>query len=106
MWVRCVDCPAAFHLGEQAEVLITVASLPSARLVPEAAVQGFDGKSGRVWSIEGGRAARRTLAFGYRTEDARLAVANEVPETVLIVTDPSPGIAEGRPVRILNGDKP
>jgi hypothetical protein len=54
-YVRCEQCPASFYLGEQAEALIQVATLAKARLVPEAAVSGYDGTKGVVWTIDGGR---------------------------------------------------
>ena len=52
VWVSCKDCPAAFHLGEQAEVFITVGTVTRGLLVPEAAVQGFDGATGRIWTLD------------------------------------------------------
>ncbi len=72
VYVKCEQCPVRFHLGEQAEVLITVATLPKARLVPETAVTGYDGTKGTVWTVENGRLKRRVVSFGHRTEDARL----------------------------------
>ena len=59
VYVKCDVCPVRFHLGEQAEVLIQVATLEKAMLVPEAAVTGFDGSKGTVWTVENGRLARR-----------------------------------------------
>lgn len=106
VWVKCVDCPEAFHLGEQAEVLISVASLSSARLVSEAAVQGFDGHKGRVWVVEQGRLGQREITFSHRTEDARLVVADTVPASFAIVADPVPGLAVGRSARIEAGGRP
>ncbi|HET6518823.1 MAG TPA: HlyD family efflux transporter periplasmic adaptor subunit [Geminicoccaceae bacterium] len=43
VYVRCNDCPADFHLGEQAEVVIDIAELAEARLVPQIAVTGLQG---------------------------------------------------------------
>lgn len=106
VWVRCGNCPTAFHLGEQAEVLITVASLEKARLVPEAAVAGFDGAKGQVWIVENGRAVRRTIAFSYRTEDARIELSHDVPHTIQVIIDPPPGLTEGRAVRIIDSAAP
>jgi HlyD family secretion protein len=106
IWVKCTDCPAAFHLGEQAEVLITVATLPRARLVPETAVQSFDGAKGAVWVVENGRLARRTVAFSYRTEDARFVVAPGAADNLAIVTEAGTGAAEGRPARVIESGKP
>ena len=79
VYVKCEQCPVRFHLGEQAEVLITVATLSKARLVPEAAVTGFDGARGKVWSVENGRLKRRLVSFGYRTEDSRLEIRDGLP---------------------------
>jgi HlyD family secretion protein len=50
VWVKCLQCPGRFHLGEQAEIFIKVADLPRALLVREAAVKGFDGRTGQVFS--------------------------------------------------------
>jgi HlyD family secretion protein len=47
-YVRCDDCPKAFHLGEQAEVVVTVSELAEARLVPQIAVIGLEGRHGVV----------------------------------------------------------
>ena len=106
VWVSCQDCPAAFHLGEQAEVFILVGTLPRALLVPEAAVQGFDGAKGRVWTIENGRLARRMVSIGSRTEDARLEVTDNLADGVRIVAEPGQGFVEGKWVRISEGKAP
>ena len=86
--------------------MIRVATLASARLVPEAAVQGFDGMNGQAWTVENGRIKRRTMRFGHRTEDARLEVTASLPDTIAIVANPGPGIAEGRSARLMGGGKP
>jgi len=102
VYVKCDQCPPRFHLGEQAEVLITVARLAKALLIPEAAVTGFDGGKGTVWTVDGGRLKRRVVAFGHRTEDARLEVRETLPKDVAIVTLVSSTLREGdraRPVR-------
>jgi HlyD family secretion protein len=101
VYVKCEQCPPSFHLGEQAEVLITVAKLDKARLVPEIAVQGFDGAKGTVWIVENGRLKRRTLPFRHRTEDARLEVADGAADQIQIVSEIGSGFREGRPAHIL-----
>jgi HlyD family secretion protein len=55
--------PSRVHLGEQAEFWITVAA-PRQRvlLVPEAAVQGFDGRQGIVWTLRGVNLAYRDMS--------------------------------------------
>jgi HlyD family secretion protein len=100
VYVKCELCPPRFFLGEQAEVLITVAHLDQALLVPEAAVQGFDGTKGTVWTVENDRLRQRTLTFRYRTEDARLEVVDGLPDEAQIVAAIGPGFREGRWARV------
>jgi HlyD family secretion protein len=103
VWLGCTDCPAQMFLGEQAEVRVTTAVLDSALLVPEIAIEGFDGHQGHVWAVQDGRLTRLALVFGRRTEDARVEVVSGLPEGALIVAAPLPGAAgrqpEGRAAR-------
>jgi HlyD family secretion protein len=99
VYVKCEQCPVRFHLGEQAEVLITVATLSKARLVPEAAVTGFDGARGKVWSVENGRLTRRLVSFGYRTEDSRLEIRDGLPQDADVVSQVNSSLQEGRRAR-------
>ena len=105
VYVKCEQCPVRFHLGEQAEVLITVAVLPKAILVPEAAVSGYDGSKGMVWSVESGRLKRRAVSFGHRTEDSRLEITNGLSEGAEVVTQVSASLQEGRAARAMREDK-
>jgi HlyD family secretion protein len=105
VYVKCEQCPVRFHLGEQAEVLITVATLATARLVPEAAVTGYDGTKGTVWSVEDGRLKRRVVSFGHRTEDSRLEVTETLPPGVEIATSVDAAFREGRAARAVREDK-
>lgn len=104
VWIVCELCPAQIYLGEQAEVRITVATLPEALLVPETAVTGFDGHQGRVWVVRGGRLHETPVVFGHRTEDARLEVVSGVPEGARIVTAPAGHMSEGRLARVIRED--
>ncbi len=105
VWIGCDRCPAQPYLGEQAEVRITVATLPQALLVPEIAVSGFDGHQGRVWVVQDGRLTQVPVIFGHRTETARLEIVSGLPEGAQVVTAPVKGLAEGRLARI-TGDAP
>lgn len=100
VWVKCLECPVDFHLGEQAEVIITVAVLPKALLVPELMVSGFDGHAGFVWVAENAAARRVSVTFGQRTLDGRIEVTGGVPPGSEIITAPSTGLKEGRAVRV------
>ena len=103
VWIACDRCPAQVYLGEQAEVRITVATLPEALLVPEIAVSGFDGHRGRVWIVQDGRLAETEVIFGHRTEDARVQVISGLPKGAKVVAAPVKGLAEGRMARITGG---
>ncbi|HQY74693.1 MAG TPA: efflux RND transporter periplasmic adaptor subunit [Aestuariivirga sp.] len=106
VYVKCEQCPSSFHLGEQAEVFITVANLDEALLVPENDVRSFDGTKGEVWTIENGRLARRVLAFRYRTEDSRLEVVGGLPDGAKVALGVPAAAREGRSVRAVAGGSP
>ncbi len=96
VYVKCRSCPLQPVLGEQAEVVIETGRLARARLVPEAAVFGFDGVSGTVWTIEDGRLAQRRVRFAARLADARLAITDGLADAVAVVVRVGPGFAVGR----------
>lgn len=96
VYVKCGQCPEKFHLGEQAEILITVATLERATLVTEAAVDGFDGYRGRIWAVRDGTLHRYSVTFGHRTADARLEIVEGLPEGAQAVTKVNPAMREGR----------
>lgn len=100
VWINCTICPRRAFLGEQAEVRITVAILDSALLVPETAISGFNGHTGKVWIVAGGKLTEVELVFGHRTEDARVEVVSGLPDGARIVSAPVKGLAEGRSARI------
>jgi len=105
VYVICTDCPEDFHLGEQAEVVIAVASLEHANLVPQAAVVGLQGKHGIVWTVENGRLALRPVMFGQRTLDGRLEIVDGVPNGALVVVRLESGLREGRSATVRKGDQ-
>jgi HlyD family secretion protein len=99
IYVRCLRCPPQPILGEQVQVEVETGRLPAARLVPEAAVEGFDGASGRVWVIEDGRLRQREVRFVARTLDARLALDPAVPAALPVAARVLPGFRAGRAAR-------
>ena len=106
VWIKCERCPPQAFLGEQAEIRVTIARLPEALLVPEAAVSGFDGHQGRVFVVRDGKLAQVPVTFGYRTEDARVEIVSGVPQDARVVTAPSKDLVEGRAARILEKVEP
>jgi HlyD family secretion protein len=102
VYVRCRQCPETVFLGEQAEVVIETGRLAAARLVPEAAVHGFDGVAGTVWTVEDGRLAQRRVRFAARTLDAKLAITDGLPAEVPVAVTAGSGFAVGRPARAIS----
>jgi HlyD family secretion protein len=100
VFIKGDNPPARVYLGEQAEFWIAVAELDKALLVPEAAVQGYNGREGRVWTIEAGRLQRRLVKFRHRTEDARLEIAESLPAGVRVVSRIEGSFREGRSARV------
>ncbi len=103
IYVTCRNCPEAFYLGEQAEVFVTTAALQRALMVPEAAIDHFDGTSGTVWTIEDGRLQRRRMTFGKRSLDGRVEVTGGLAEGAVIPAVFSASFREGRSVRVTRG---
>jgi HlyD family secretion protein len=101
VYLRGENPPARVYLGEQVEFWITVATLDSALLVPAAAVSGFDGRQGTVWTVEEGRLQRRLVRFRHRTEDARLEIVGGLPENARVVARLEDGLRMGRAARVI-----
>lgn len=100
VYIRGDNPPARVHLGEQAEFRITVAVLDKALLVPEAAVHGYDGRQGTVWTVEDGRLKQREVKFRHRTEDSRLEIVSGLPAAAQVVTAVGAGFKDGRAARV------
>jgi HlyD family secretion protein len=101
VYLRGDNPPARVYLGEQVEFWITVANLDNALLVPSAAVHGYDGRQGTVWTLEQGHLQRRLVKFRHHTEDARLEIVGGLPENAHVVTRLDNGLREGRAARAI-----
>lgn len=99
VWLTCSDCPDPMYLGEQAEVRITTGTRPSALMVPEVAISGFDGHHGKVWLLQDGKLTQATLTFGDRDDRGRVEVTGGVPDGAQIVAEALPQAREGRRAR-------
>lgn len=100
VYIRGDNPPARVFLGEQVEFWITVGTIDRALLVPEAAVHGFDGREGRVWTVEDGRLRRRLVGFSHRTEDGRLEIVSGMADGAHVVTQVESAFRDGRSARI------
>jgi HlyD family secretion protein len=101
VFIKGDNPPSRIYLGEQLEFWIHVAQLNQALLVPEAAVQGYDGQQGTVWTVESGRLQRRLVTFRHRTENALLEIIGGLPEGAQVVTRLESGLREGRAANVI-----
>ena len=101
VYVRCGGCPLTFHLSEQAEVLITVATLPRAQLVKAGALQSVKGREALAWTVEEGVLQQREVTLGHRTIDGRVEIVGGVPDGAGIVTGPQTGLKIGRKATVV-----
>jgi HlyD family secretion protein len=106
VFIKGDNPPPRVFLGEQVEFLITVATLDSALLVPEAAVHGYNGREGTVWTVEDGRLHRRLVKFRHRTEDSRLEIVDGLPDGARVAARIETSFRGGRSARIGEGGKP
>ena len=106
VYIKGENPPPRVFLGEQVEFWITVATLEKALLVPAAAVHGYDGRQGNVWTVEDGQLHRRLVKFRHRTEDARLEIADGVPEGAHVIVNLDSGFKEGRAARVTEAKLP
>jgi HlyD family secretion protein len=102
IYVRCDSSSHTLHVGEQAEVRITVATLPSPRLVKLKSLQNVQKREATAWTVENGRLQQRTVTLGYRTLDGQAEITGGVPEGVEIVSDAVDGLKIGRRAVIAN----
>ncbi len=101
VYARCRLCGQMHQfrfLGEQAEVEIVKKRI-AGTFVPLRRVEGYDGRSGIVWLIENGRLAKRRIALGERLLDGRVQVTAALAPGVMVVTEDSAALREGRAAR-------
>ena len=100
VYVVCNQCPGSFHLGEQAEVLITTAVLEEATLIPETAAMEFSGTGGKIWVVNDKQLQLVAVQFGSKTLDGRLVIAAGLPDGAKPVTGLHNGLREGRRAKV------
>ena len=84
-------------LGEQAEIEIVKTIIPEGVFVPLKFVEGYDGRSGTVWTLRDGRLAKRRVAMGERLLDGRIQITEAIDGQ--IVADDRTGLRDGRKAR-------
>jgi HlyD family secretion protein len=104
VYVRCRACSPQHqlrYLGEQAEVEIVKEIIGSGLFVPLRFVEGYDGRSGTIWSMQNGRLIKQRVQLGERLLDGRIQITSDVHGEV--VADDRPDLREGRAARPRNG---
>ena len=104
VYIQCDRCPEQLYLGEQAEIFVRTAVLDEALLVPETAVDKFDGASGIVWVIQKGRLQRQAVTFGHKTLDGLVEITKGLKPDMRVVTNSPSGLREGRRGSIIKGE--
>jgi len=82
---------------------ITTTVLRRALMVPEAAIDRFDGISGTIWTIEDRQLHRSRVTFGKRSLDGRVELAAGLREGAAVPASVSTDFREGRSVRVTQG---
>ena len=104
VYIQCTDCPEQFHLGEQAEIFIQTAILEEALLIPETAIDQFNGANGSVWVVEKGRLQQQSVTLGHKILDGRVEIIDGLESNMQVVTNLFKGMRKGRKASIVSGE--
>jgi HlyD family secretion protein len=88
VYVRFDVIPPDINLGEQAEVAITIATLPQALLLPEYLITPVDGHTGLAWTVKDGRPEQRRVTLGRRLDDGRVEIVEPLPDGASLLSGP------------------
>lgn len=106
VFVDCRDCPAEFHLGEQAEVIVTTRRIAQALTVPETAMRMTGPAEAVVWMVRDGVLSQTSVRHGARLLDGRAEITGGITDGAQIVAPlPSSGLLDGRAARIMEAAK-
>lgn len=102
LFVDCRDCPAEFHLGEQAEVVVTTRRLATALAVAETVVRMTGPAEGVVWVVDGGVLREAKVGLGAHLLDGRVEIVGGLPSGARVVAPlPASGLVAGRAAHIV-----
>lgn len=105
VFVACSDCPAEFHLGEQAEVVVTTRRLERALLAPETALRMVGPAEAIGWVVTDGRLREARLRLGARLLDGRVEIVGGLPNGARVVTSKDGGgFRNGRAARLAEAE--
>lgn len=98
--------PQPFHLGEQAETIVSVEPDGTFPLVPPTAVNSISGNRGTVWVVEDGSVRRKDVRLGRRFSDGQIEVIAGLTPEASVVTAADAALREGRRVAVAGGNAP
>jgi HlyD family secretion protein len=105
VYLRCTGNNLTFHVGEQAEAVITVATLPRARLVKLTSLASIRGRAATAWIIEDGYLRTQDVTIGSRTLDGRIEIAGGVPDDAEVVDAPAQSLKAGSRAKIISSSE-
>lgn len=101
--IAFAEIPQPFHLGEQAEVLVSAEPGSTFPTVSPAAVDSVSGDRAVIWVVEDGSLHRKDVRLGRRFADGRIEVIAGLAADASVVTAADAGLREGRRVAIDGG---
>ena len=102
VYLRCTSNNLTFHVGEQAEALITIATLPRARLVKLTSLASIRGRDATAWIVENGYLRTQDVTIGGRTLDGRIEIVGGVPDGAEVVDEPAQTMKAGSRAKIIS----
>lgn len=87
--------PEEYHLGEQAEAIITVDTIENAWIVPPDSIQALDGSTGLIWVIHEGRLDLHKVSLGRQMLDGRYEITGGLPPELQPVATVPKGAGKG-----------
>ncbi len=94
--------PEPFHLGEQAEVLISVERGATGPMLPATALERRQGAQGSVWVVDSGTVQRRAVRLGRLFADGRIEIVEGLKAEEAVVRSAAE-VSEGRRVVAAGG---
>lgn len=105
VYLRCTSNNLTFHVGEQAEALITIATLPRARLVRLNSLASIRGREATAWIVESGYLRTQDVTIGSRTLDGRIEIVGGVPDGVEVADEPAQTMKAGSRAKIISREE-
>jgi HlyD family secretion protein len=105
VYLRCTSNNLTFHVGEQAEALITIATLPRARLVRLNSLASIRGREATAWIVENGYLRTQDVTIGSRTLDGRIEIVGGVPDGAEVADEPAQTMKTGSRAKIISREE-